>query len=172
MFGPSGQRRQAEASMSDHEIDIVAIPEQALVCLRERGPVSGLGERARRLSAILETAGITPVGPLQARFYDDPYDPQDSDFEVCLPMALDERGWAPDSIAEAAVSLTPAHHVMATTHRGPYSGIAGAHEAIAAELEAVGYTIAGPATETYVTGPGDGVAAGDFVTVVSRPYAR
>lgn len=162
--------------MTTYEIEIVAIPEQALVCLRGRGPLTEISQRAQRLSAVLAAAGLSPTGPLQARFYDEIVDRRDADFEVCLPIAVDENGWVPDSIGEATVTLTPAHHVMATTQhghgRGPFEDSGDARQAIRDELAAVGYAISGPASETYVSGLPEETAAADCLTVVSYPYAR
>jgi effector-binding domain-containing protein len=173
--------------MPRHEIEIVAIPEQYLACLRGRGPLSELEERASALEEAFAAAGIEPAGALQARFYNRS-EGADADFEICLPLDPDADGWVPDAIGAATVSITPAHHAMATTHAGARDTIADAHAAVRHELEILGYTQAGPASETYVDRrPGDAGATGgsdatggsgetsddaSTLTVVCYPYAR
>lgn len=160
-------------STTRYEIEIVAIPEQHLACLRSRTPLSGVDDLAGRLDAAFASAGLEPAGALQARIYDDT-DPDDADVEVCRPLAPDDSGWTPDAVGEALVTITPAHHAMATTHAGPRETVGEAHAAIRRELAAVGYTQAGPASETYVSGGSaepEGAGRGR-VTVVCYPYAR
>jgi len=156
----------------DYTIEIAAIPEQYVACLRARGPIGDLGARMARLAAFFEAAGIAPAGAPQARFYDDEYDPDDTDFEVCLPLRPDDAGWTPDTVGDAVVSITPAHHAMATTHVGGYETIAAAHAALRRELDMLGYTQAGPASETYVHGPMQAATSDEYLTVVCYPYAR
>jgi DNA gyrase inhibitor GyrI len=46
-----------------YDVDIVAVPEQAVVCLRRRGPPSEIGARMRRLCELVEQAGLTAAAP-------------------------------------------------------------------------------------------------------------
>src|SRR5450759_1179631 len=78
------QRRQGGRVIYD--VDIVAVPEQAVVCLRRRGPLREIGARMRRLRELAEEAGLTPAGPMMARFYDSDVARPDLDYDVCLPV--------------------------------------------------------------------------------------
>ena len=69
-----------------YDVDIVAVPEQAVVCLRRRGPLSEIGARMRRLRELAEEAGLTPAGPMMARFFDSDAARPDLDYDVCLPV--------------------------------------------------------------------------------------
>jgi DNA gyrase inhibitor GyrI len=51
-----------------YDVDIVAVPEQAVVCLRRRGPLREIGAHIRRLCELVDQAGLTAAGPMMARF--------------------------------------------------------------------------------------------------------
>jgi len=157
----------------DYEVEIERIPEQVCACLGGRGPVAELRARAARLDALLESAGAVTEGALMARFFDSgDYDPADTEFEVCRALAPDADGHTPDRVGELATVLIPAHHAMVVRHRGPYGELGAAHDAVAAELESVGYRRAGPVTEVFLEGPAPGRAAADYLTELRYPFAR
>jgi effector-binding domain-containing protein len=157
----------------DDEIELTRIPEQVVACLGGRGPVAELGRRATCLAATLGRAGVVAEGPLMARFFDAAdYDPTDSDYEVCLAVVADEEGRVPDRIEDLRTVLIPAHHAMVVRHRGPYGTLGEAHAALAAELDAVGYRLAGPITEVFLEGPAEGRRSADYLTEVRYPFAR
>ncbi len=157
----------------DDEIELTRIPEQVVACLGGRGPVAELGRRATCLAATLGRAGVVTEGPLMARFFDAAdYDPTDSDYEVCLAVAADEEGRVPDRIEDLRTVLIPAHHAMVVRHRGPYGTLGETHAALAAELDAVGYRLAGPITEVFLEGPAESRRSADYLTEVRYPFAR
>ena len=156
-----------------YEIELQRIPEQVVACCGGRGPVGELGERVKGLAATLHGAGVAPEGPLMARFFEAAdYDPAAADYEVCLAVAPDENGWVPDRIAGLQTTLIPAHHALVARHRGPYGTLGAAHAALAAELDAVGYRLAGPITEVFLEGPAEGRRSADYLTEVRYPFAR
>jgi hypothetical protein len=53
-----------------YDVDIVAVPEQAVLCLRGRGPLGDIGRRMSRLRELALQAGLAPTGPLAARLCD------------------------------------------------------------------------------------------------------
>jgi len=156
-----------------YEVEIERIPEQVCACLGGRGPVAELRTRAARLDAVLQGAGVAAEGPLMAHFFDGgEYDPTDTDFEVCRALVPDAEGRTPDRVGELATELIPAHHAMVVRHRGPYGELGGAHDAVNAELESVGYRRAGPVTEVFLEGPAPGRAPADYLTELRYPFAR
>ena len=155
-----------------YTVDLVAVPEQAIAGIRERGPVAALGSRVRRLRQALEEAGLQPAGPLMARYFEDWREDGDVDYEVAVPVLQGLDGWVPDRIGKARGDFIPAHHAFATEHRGPLGGLEAAFTAVARELETLGYTAAGPATAVYVRSPEDTDDPSGYVTVVRLPYAR
>jgi len=162
-----------DAPAVDYEIEIEPVKEQVVACLGGRGPVSELHERAKRLAAVLAQAGVAWQGPLMARFFDaGSYDPEETDYEVCLAVTPDDHGWTPDRVGDLPTTLIPAHHAMVARHRGPYRTLGEAHAAIDRELEAVGYRLAGPVSEVFVEGPAAGRSPADYLTEVRYPFAR
>jgi len=166
----SGEEQKAGAAR--YEIEIEPVPEQVYVCLGGRGPIAELRERGRRVAAALAATGIARAGPLMARYPEAGYDASDVDFEVCLPIAPRTDGSVPDRVDGLPTVLIPAHHAMVTRHRGPWSGLAGAHRAVTQALDDVGYRRAGPVSEVYLVGPDQGVPASEYLTEVRYPYAR
>ena len=154
-----------------YDVDIVAVPEQAVLCLRGRGPLTDIGRRASRLRELASQAGQAPGGPLAARFYADEDGPE-PDYDVCLPVDLAEDGSVPDRLEEARGELIPLHHVMQAEHVGPHDAMQDAWRAVREACAALGYVQSGPMTEVYVKGRGSGATPTEYVTLVRLPYAR
>jgi len=155
-----------------YDVDVVAVPEQAVVSLRERGPLTDIGRRLTRLRELAAQAGLTPAGPPMARFYEDDVASPTLDYDVALPVELRSDGSVPDELAEARGELIPMHHALQAVHTGPHDAIEDAWRAVQEAREALGYTPSGPVTEVYVLGRDDGVEPARFVTEVRLPYAR
>ena len=155
-----------------YDVDIVAVPEQPVVSLRERGPVAGIGPRMRRLRELIAEAGLEPEGPMSARFYDDGGPGADRDYDVVLAVRPRPDGSVPDTVGEARGEWLPLHHVLEAVHRGPRDAMDDAWAAVREACQALGYTPSGPMTEVYEAGAADGVPPAGYVTRVRLPYAR
>jgi effector-binding domain-containing protein len=155
-----------------YDVDIVAIPEQAVLALRERGPLSDLGRRMRRLRGLVAQAGLEPAGPVMARFYEDEADSAALDFDVCMPVEPGHDGAVPDAVGEARGEWIPLHHVLQVVHHGPHDTVRDAWRALREAREALGYTAAGPLTEVFILDRDSGVEPAAFVTEIRQPYAR
>jgi effector-binding domain-containing protein len=155
-----------------YDVDIVAVPEQAVVSVRERGPLTDIGRRLRRLRELAAQAGLTPDGPPMARFYEDDIASPALDYDVALPVQLRSDGSVPDELTEARGEIVPLHHALQAVHTGPHDAMQDAWRAIHEAREALGYAQSGPVTEVYVLGRDDGVEPARFVTEVRLPYAR
>jgi len=155
----------------ESEVELLKIPEQTIARLGGRGPIRELRERAARLAAALDAAGVTPESPLMARFFDEDYDPADADYEVCFAVPGGGES-VPERVAGLEAAVIPAHHALVVRHTGPHSTLGEAHEALRRETEAAGYAVAGPATEVFVEGPAEGREPADYVTELRYPIAR
>ncbi|HJW76687.1 MAG TPA: GyrI-like domain-containing protein [Thermoleophilia bacterium] len=155
-----------------YDVDMVMIPEEYVAYLHTTGPISGLRDLMTRLYAALDAAGVAPAGPPMARFFDAEFDPEKTEFEVCVPIAPGPDGSIPDAIGEAQTDLIPAHQAMVTAHRGPYSTAHLSYEALSEELNRFGYAVAGPATEVFLTGPESTSDPNEYVTEVRMPVTR
>jgi effector-binding domain-containing protein len=149
------------------------VPGQAVAVLGGRGPLAEIGRRMRRLRDAVAQAGLTPAGPMMARFYDDAGVEADaSDYDVCLPVESRADGSVPDVLGEARGELLPLHHVLQATHVGPHDAMQDAWRAVREALEALGYTASGPMTEVYERGRESGLTPEEYVTLVRLPFAR
>lgn len=155
-----------------YDVDVVAVPAQAVVALRERGPLTGIGSRMRRLRVLVSQAGLAPSGPMMARFYEDDPRADQLDYDVCLPVAPRPDGSVPDAVGEARGEWVPLHHALEVVHQGPRDQMDDAVAALNEALAALGYTRSGPLTEVYEVGASSGVPPTGFVTRLRLPYAR
>lgn len=155
-----------------YDVDVVAVPEEAVVGLRGAASRDEIGRLTRRLRELVAQAGLTQAGPAMARFHGS--DPNDArlDCEVCLPVRPSADGAVPDRVAEAAGEWVPLHHALQAVHTGPRDSIGDAWRAVLEACDALGYTPAGPLTEVYVSGDDAATAPAGTVTRVRLPYAR
>lgn len=155
-----------------YEVELMLIPEQPIAGIRERGPLGEIGTRIRRLRAALEGTGFATKGALMARFFEDDSASPSLDYEVCLPIDARADGSVPDRIGEARTDIIPTHLALVTTHVGRHSEMQPAYAALLAESATLGYAIAGPATEVYLTGAESVADPAEYVTEVRLPVAR
>jgi effector-binding domain-containing protein len=154
-----------------YDVDTVAVPEQAVLCLRQRGGLSDIGGRMRRLRELAAQAKLAVAGPMMARFYDTDAARPDLDYDVCLPIRPAPDGFVPD-VAEALGEWIPLHHALRAVHIGPHDAMQDAWRAVDEARAALGYTACGPFTEVYVRGRETAADPGTFVTEIRLPYAR
>lgn len=155
-----------------YSIRLTAIPEQAIAYIRERGPLSDLPAHMERLMNVVRAAGMERVGPVMARYFSDRSKIDDLDYEVAVPILPRADGSVPDAVGEARTAFVPAHHAFVTQHGGPHHEAHMGYTALTEELNAIGYAIAGPATEVYEKGPLDCDDPSCYVTELRLPIAR
>lgn len=154
-----------------YDVDVVAVPAQALVALRGRAPLADIGARMRRVRQLVAEAGFTPAGPIMGRFYQDEVTGPALDYDVCLPVEPLAGGGVPDEVGEASGEWVPHHHALQTVHRGPRDQMDDAVRALREALGALGYTASGPLTEIYEPRAAS-EGESDPVTILRLPYAR
>jgi len=154
------------------DVDVVLVPEQAVISLRGPTALAEIGRQMRRLRQLAGLAGLTPAGPMTARFYADGGDGAHADYDVCLPVKPRPDGSVPDAIEEARGALLPPHHALRAVHTGPHDSLQDAWRAVREAAGARGYTQAGPVTEVYMRGREAGVPPEEYVTEVRLPCAR
>jgi effector-binding domain-containing protein len=155
-----------------YPVELIMFPEEYVAYLHTTGPISGIRDMLMRLYAALDQAGIAPAGPPMARYFDEEFKPEKTEYEVCVPITPADDGSVPDRIGEARTDVIPAHQAMVVEHRGPYDAIHLGYEAIGEELNTIGYAVAGPATEVYLTGPESTSDPAEYVTEIRLPVAR
>ena len=153
-------------------VELIAIPEQTIAYLSVHGSVRQMREPFARLYAAVAKAGLSAAGPPMARFDLNLADPDDADYEAAVPIALGPNGMMPDNAEDVRSDTMPAHYALVTTHKGPYEEIGAGYAALTEELNALGYGVAGPASEVYLVGSDSVATPADYVTEVRLPVAR
>lgn len=155
-----------------YDVDVVAVPAQAVLALGGRGPLAEMDRRSNRLRDLVAQAGLTPAGPLAARFYEAGDGGHEQEYDVCLPVEPLPDGSVPDAVGEARGAWVPQHHALHAVHVGSHDGMADAWRALREALDALGYTASGPLTEVYVKGRESTNDPSQYVTELRLPYAR
>lgn len=150
-----------------YDVEVVKVPEQALVVLPGRGTPDDRRRDAARLGALAGAAGLDPAGPPMTRMLSAEGADGGVAYEVCLPVAARADGSIPDRVGAARGELVPAHAVLRTVHRGQLDGLRLAWDAVEEARAALGYTASGPPTEVYVRDAGDA-----SLTELRLPYAN
>ncbi len=154
-----------------YDVDIEAVPEQAVVALRDRGSITDIGRRMATVRKAAAAAGLEAAGPIMARFYED-MARGEIDYEVCLPVVPGPDGSVPDAVGDARGELVPAHHALTTVHEGRRDAMDDAVRALWEALAALGYRASGPLTEVYVTRRDEVPDEDHHLTQLRLPYAR
>jgi effector-binding domain-containing protein len=133
---------------------------------------TALGELGHVMHATLATIAesVSPAGAVKgapfAIYYNEPFDPDDIDVEMGLPIAADA------SVAQSAtVSLRelPGGPVAFTVHVGPYEAIGAAYAALYRFVKMHGHKVLGPPREIYLRGPGPDTSPADYRTEIDLP---
>ncbi len=150
-------------------VDIVDLPAQAVVALRHRGPLAGIGADMRRLRELAGTAGLQTTGPMAARFHDYAGMDADADYEVVIGVLLPPGAPFPAALGDARGEWLPPRCALETVHRGPHDHMDAAWDAVTAACAAGGRTPSGPVEEVYEVTRADGVPPEQYVTRVRLP---
>jgi len=160
---------EQEHVMNQIEVVIKKVEPQAIACVRDVIPAySQQGALWNELDGYIASQGVRPSGPCLTIYYDEGFKEKDVDAEVCEPIAA--------SLTETErvkVRQLPAAEVASAVHRGPYTSLGSAIEAVVGWTEANGYRIVGPEREIYLQ-PGRNGSQSDpeTITEVQFPVER
>ena len=135
-----------------YQVAIHEVPAQIVLSIRSRTAVGGLARIISGSFAHLYGA----AGPLHAKVIGDPFviyhafDPGLIDAEMCVPVDRTDEPAEP-----IRARILPAAVVARTSHFGPYDGVAGAYDALTAEIAADAYQPVGAFRERFLDGPTD-----------------
>jgi len=126
------------------------------------------GEIWSELEGYLAAQRVRPVGPCLTMYHDEGYKEHDVDAEVAEPIVAD----LPET-PRVRVRTLPAVEVVSAVHRGPYTSLGEAIEAVIQWTEANGYRIVGPEREIYLQPGRNGSQADpDTVTEIQFPVEK
>lgn len=97
-----------------------------IAALPHRGPYTAIGPSFDELARRLTSGGVAATGPAYAIYYDMPGITPDDQLRAHAGVEIRPGGALPEGLDRVAVG---GGRVAVLTHRGPYSGIAGAWDA-------------------------------------------
>lgn len=130
---------------SKYHVILMPDPEQNVFGIRRTVPVTQFHNLFQELRQELARRGLKQIGPIQMLYHGQEFNYESADVEV---QAVVESG-------TPAATVKPAYEACAAVvHKGPYDGIPGAYEALAAWMaQHPEYRICGPAIDRYLNDP-------------------
>lgn len=130
---------------SKYHVILMPDPEQTVFGIRRTVPVTKFHDLYQELFQELARLGLKRAGPIQMLYHGQEFDRENADVEV-------------QAVVESKAPVTtrkPAYAACATVlHKGPYEGLPGAYEALAAWMaQHPEYRICGPAIDRYLNAP-------------------
>jgi len=149
-----------------YDITIKTIDAQRVVGHRVHTSLENIGQAVGEAfggaMGAIGAARAIPAGIPFLVYHDIIDDQADGEIEACIPVASGAAGGV-------AVDI-PAAEVVATLHRGPYTEIGPAHEALGAWLAEQGREPVGPPREVYLNDPSE-TAPEELLTEVLFPLS-
>ena len=160
---------EQESTMNTIEVVIKKIEPIKVASVREIIPAySQQGALWQELDGYLAMQRVRPCGPCFTMYYDEEYKERDVDAEVCEPIDVDLADFR-----NVKVRTLPAVEVASAIHRGPYTSLGNAIEAVIRWTEANGYRIVGPEREIYIhPGKNGSQTDPDTVTEIQFPVEK
>jgi effector-binding domain-containing protein len=149
------------------EVVVREVPDQPVLAVHRRVSMATIGavigEAMATLGTHMEASGAQCTGPPFCLYPDEMGD--EFGVAVCMPVAEEAAG-AGDVIFEVVSGGTCA----SVLHKGPYSSIGGAYEALQAWMAGNGRHPAGPPREAYLNDPAV-VPPEELLTQIDWPVA-
>lgn len=151
------------------EIEIKDVPEQPVLCIRDRAPSERLKEiipaAFEEIATYLHARGLEPIGPPITIC---PY--ADEQGSVAVENTLPVASAVPGAGRIEAATL-PARTVLAYRHRGDYAELHRSYRALEALVEEAGLSKVGEPREVYWTDPNE-LPVEEWVTEIQFPIER
>lgn len=159
--------KQIEQEHVMNKIDVIVKKVEPIKIASVRDVIPTYSEQGgiwRELEGYLAVQRVRPVGPCLTMYHDEEYKERDVDAEVAEPITAD----LPES-PRVRVRTLPAAEVVCAIHRGLYTTLGEAIEAVIQWTEANGYRIIGPEREIYLR-PGQNGSQVDPETVTEIQF--
>lgn len=156
--------RMEGTPMTEKKYEVILMPDpaQTVFGIRRTIPVARFHELFQELWEELEKRGLKQAGPVQMLYHSEEFDYENADVEA---QAVVEPG--------PGTKQKPAYAACAAVlHKGPYDGLPGAYEALAAWMaQHPEYRICGPAIDRYLNDP-DNTPPEELCTGVLFPIEK
>jgi effector-binding domain-containing protein len=162
------KRMEKEVKMPAYEVVIKKVDRQTVASARDVIPTYGdVGQLFGEVFGYLGSQGVNPIGPPLAIYHDGDYREQDVDVEVAVPVA----GKVPGNSKVKLRELPAVAQMACAIHKGDYSGIGQAYNAVMSWVDKNGYRVTDCNREVYLQGPGQGDPA-SYVTEIQFPVEK
>lgn len=145
--------------VSAYKVDVKEVPEMRVLASRQKAAITEIGSIIEKLWSAVMAAGLTVEGPVMARYFDEDFNPEETDYEVCIPV----------SGPGTELAVIPRAKVVYTTHVGSFEEVGKAYQALMDECASKGYRIVGPPVEVYLRGPESTRDPGEWLTEIRFP---
>jgi len=140
-----------EGKMPEYQVTLKKVEPLLAASIREVIPVySDISRLYEELFKYLGKSFAFPSGPAMAIYHDTEYKERDADVEAVVPVKRKVRGTARIKVGE----LPCVPQMACVLHKGDYSSLGRAYQAMTAWIEKNGYHITGNSREVYIQGPG------------------
>jgi effector-binding domain-containing protein len=127
------------------EVRVVTAPAAHAIVLPMKGSYMQHPDAFGRLMGAVSTRGLTPAGPIFARYFSDPSTPEaDLAWEVGVPVAAGATAEAPFEAKDIPATLVAVH-----THQGAMEELGTAWGSMIQWVMSNGYQPVGPATQVF-----------------------
>lgn len=148
-----------ERLLEDYNITIERVDAIPVFSIRERIRIAEVSDIITRTFEELFKKGLQPAGPVTCLYHDEDFNPEDVDYEVCIPVATSEK----------ASRTLPACDVAALIHIGPWDKVGKAYQALYSWLNEQGRKAVGPYRESYLVSFAQNVPPEQYQTKIMVP---
>lgn len=154
------------ASNRKFNITIDTMKPFTALSIRDTISMEDIGSLIGKVFESIHRHGLTPVGECMTMYYDEDFDHDNADVEVCVPVNREYKG--EDISTRTIDGGTYAH----TTFIGSYSEIGEGYAAILDWIKENDYEVIRAPYERYIKGPGSKCSPKDFVTEIYFPITK
>lgn len=132
-------------SEGKYHVILMPDPEQSVFGIRRTVPVTKFHDLFQELRREIARRGLQQTGPIQMLYHDQEFNEESADVEAQAVVAP----------SAPVTTRKPAYETCAVViHKGPYEGLPGAYEALAAWMaQHPEYRVCGPAIDRYLNDP-------------------
>ena len=124
-------------------IEQKVFPKQNVISIREKASLRDMGRIIGRLYKKARDAGLKPAGKIFTVYWEKPEDPDNVDYEICLPVEGSAEG----------VTETGGETCAFLRVKGSYKQFESAYAALSEYIKCNDLEVAAPPREVYVRGP-------------------
>jgi effector-binding domain-containing protein len=147
----------------NNQVELKNFEAQEVYSIRKTASVYEMPNVIGELFKNIRSAKLEITGPLFSVYYDQEFNPEKADYEICLPVKGNK-----DQITN---TIEGGKHAV-IVHKGSYDEIPKAYETIMKWIEENGYTITNPPKEVYLVGSNETKDPKEYVTEVRFPIAK